>query len=83
MQGFGTDFDFGGECETQSRLLPRERREVHVAAGEDDTELGSGAVRAAWQVEGSDDPWLEQGGNSDGARRFDDDFHAFPDQAGG
>ncbi len=69
------------EVNSRQQSVPRKGRKVHVSAGEDYAEFRREAIGAFRQTQRSDDSGLEQRSNGHGAGRFNDDFHALPDEA--
>ena len=62
---------------------PGEGGEVDVSAGENHAEFGRAAVGTIRKVQGRNNAGFQERRYGDGAGRFDDDFHTFPNEAGG
>ena len=62
---------------------PGKRVQVDITAGKDHAKFGRSAIGARGQIQGFHNAGFEQRGEGHGTGGFDDDFHAFPDQARG
>ena len=56
-------------------------REIDVAAGENDAELGFGAVATSGEIECGDCAGFQEWGDCYRGRRLNHDFEAFPNEA--
>ncbi len=69
-----------GDCRLAS---PGEGGQVYISAGENHAEFGGAAVGTIRKIQRSDDARFQKRRDGHGAGRFDDDFHALPDEARG